>query len=315
MKSIEPILSVVVVTYNQLAFLRQTIESIAKQKTSYFFEIIVADDCSTDGTREYCESLRSTDGFEFKYVRMAKNGGITANCNSGLSYVQGKYLTVIGGDDLFLSSKIQTHVDYMENNPDVVISYHPVDIFNSTTDETILLTNQSSVDTPLSVLGIIKLCIPGTVSVFVRADALPAGGFDTRLPTVSDWLYYIEVAAKGRVGFFDKVLARYRKHNNQASARTYELLAESLKNLDLAKEKLPMLRGIDDAIAYGKARYILGEAYRRYIVGDAVLARRLIHDALSYKKTLPAYVLFFVTYVPPVVFGGRSIKRIIKRLF
>lgn len=310
-----PVLSVIVITFNQLDFLKQTIDSIARQETQYFFEIIVADDCSTDGTREYCETFAGTDRFDFKYARMEKNGGITANCNFGLSQARGKYVTVIGGDDLFLPSKIQTHVDYMEAHPSVVISYHPVDIFNSETDETILLTNQSRADTPLNVLEIIRLCIPGSVSVVVRASALPTEGFDKRLPVVSDWLYYIEVAAKGEVGFFQKTLARYRKHGNQASARTYDLLEESLMNLDLAKEKLPMLAGIDEAISIGKSRYILGEAYRQLARGHKANSRALVRRAMSYKKSLAAYGLLAASYVGSSLVSGASVRSFMKRIF
>ncbi|MDQ3060466.1 MAG: glycosyltransferase [Pseudomonadota bacterium] len=315
MENKQPVLSVIVITFNQLHFLKQTIDSIAQQDTQYFFEIIVSDDCSTDGTREYCESFAGNDRFNFKYARMEKNGGITANCNFGLRQIRGKYVTVIGGDDLFLPSKIQLHVAYMEAHPEITISYHPVDIFTSETDETILLTNQSRVDTPLSVLEVIKLCIPGSVSVLVRSTALPAGGFDMRLPVVSDWLYYIEVAAKGEVGFFQKTLARYRKHGNQASSKTYELLEESLRNLDLAKEKLPMLEGIEDAISIGKSRYILGEAYRQLVKGDKKLSRHLIYRAMSYKKNIAAYGLLAASYVGFSVMKGSSVRAFMKRIF
>lgn len=315
MKNNQPVLSVIVITFNQLHFLRQTIDSIARQNTEYFFEIIVSDDCSTDGTREYCESFAGTDRFYFKYVRMERNGGITANCNLGLSQARGKYVTVIGGDDLFLPSKIQVHVDYMEKHPEVTISYHPVDIFNSETGETILLTNQSQADTPLSVLEIIRLCIPGSVSVVVRASALPVDGFDMRLSVVSDWLYYIEVAAKGEVGFFPKTLARYRKHGNQASARTYDLLEESLRNLDLAQEKLPMLQGIEDAILIGKSRYILGEAYRQLASGNKVNSRNLVRRAMSYKKSVAAYGLLAASYMGASVVTGVYVRAFMKRIF
>jgi glycosyltransferase involved in cell wall biosynthesis len=317
MQSKRPILSIIVITFNQLTFLKQTIESIVKQETDYFFELIIADDCSTDGSQEYCESLGATDKYFYQYVRMGENGGITANCNLGLSKARGKYVTLIGGDDLFLPLKIQTHVDYMEANPSKVISYHPVKIFDSITGSTILLTNQSKVDTPLNVLEIIKLCIPGSVSVLARSDAIPAGGFDKRLPMVSDWLYYIEIAAKGDVGFFDKTLACYRKHGNQASGRTYELLSESLRNLDFAKEKLPMLNGIDEAIRVGKSRYILGEAYRQLVSGDHARARLLIHDSLKFRRTVSAYGLLWATY--PYMGGAlakmSTIRRLMKRIF
>ncbi len=317
MKDNKPILSVIVITYNQLEFLKQTIESIVLQDTNYFFELIVADDCSTDGTQEYCKTVPRTERHEFKYIRMRENGGITANCNSGLTHATGKYVTLIGGDDLFLATKIQTHVDYMELNPDVVISYHPVDIFDSRSDATLLLTNQTRADTPMTVLEIIKICIPGSVSVLVRASALPGGGFDTRLPVVSDWLYYIEIAAKGKVGFVNKTLARYRKHGNQASGRTYELLNESLLNLDLAKEKLPTLNGIDAAIRVGKSRYILGEAYRQFVLGNTEKARSLINEALRHKKTISAYGLLIATYL--FVGGALAklsiVRKVIKRIF
>lgn len=310
-----PALSVVVITFNQIEFLKQTIESIAQQNTDFRFEIIISDDCSTDGTRAYCESYQSNNKFDFKYVCTAQNGGITANCNSGLKHANGRYVTVIGGDDLFLPLKIQKHVEYMDNHPEITLSYHPVDIFNSETDKTILLTNQSKVDTPLNVLQIIKLCIPGSVSVVVRASDLPAGGFDERLPVVSDWLYYIEVAAKGRVGFIPHTLARYRKHGNQASFRTYELLDESLKNLDIAKQKLPLLVGIDDAIAIGKSRYILGEAYRQLIVGRKTESRNLIKRAISLKKTVAAYGLLCASYTGISLLRVSVVRTFLKRIF
>lgn len=315
MENSRPALSVVVITFNQLEFLKETIDSIARQNTDFRFEIIISDDCSTDGTRAYCESYQSNSKFDFKYVRTAQNSGITANCNSGLKHVNGRYVTVIGGDDLFLPSKIQKHIEYMESHPEVTISYHPVDIFDSETDKTILLTNQSKVDTPLNVLQIIELCIPGSVSVVVRASDLPAGGFDERLPVVSDWLYYIEVAAKGKVGFIPQTLARYRKHGNQASSKTHELLDESLKNLDIAKQKLPTLDGIDDAIAVGKSRYILGEAYRQLMNGHKTESRKLIMRAISIRKTAAAYGLLCASYSGTSLFRGSIVRTFLKKIF
>lgn len=310
-----PVLSVIVITYNQVELLKETIASIATQVTGYFFEIIVSDDCSTDATQSYCEGVASTDAYDFKYVRTDRNGGITANCNFGMSRAVGKYISLIGGDDLFLPGKIEKHVAYMELNSGVTISYHPVDVFKSDTNETLFLTNQTRADTPLSCLEIVRLCIPGAVSVVVRGNAVPAGFFDVRLPTVSDWLFYIEVAAKGEVGFFPETLARYRKHGNQASFRTYELLAESLQNLDLAKEKLPTFPGIDEAIATGKSRYVLGEAYRQLMSGDRAQARQLVYIGMSFRRSMSAYGLLVLTFMgSPAITLARMLKSFLKRM-
>jgi glycosyltransferase involved in cell wall biosynthesis len=234
-----------------------------------------------------------------KYLQLEKNSGITANSNQGIQHSQGKYFALIGGDDVFLSDKIQIQTQFMEENPDVTISYHPVDIFESETNKTLIITNQTKVDTPQSLHELAQICIPGSVSVMVRSDALPEGGFDSRLPTVSDWLFYIEVAAKGKIGFINQTLARYRKHGNQASFRTYQLLEESLYNLDLAAEKLGNIEGLDLSIKKGKARYLAGEAFRQLMSGNRNIAHQLLLRANHY-NTRPLYLLAIVFSKIPI---------------
>jgi glycosyltransferase involved in cell wall biosynthesis len=251
-----------------------------------------------------------------KYLRLEKNSGITANANQGIQFGRGKYFALIGGDDLFLPDKLQLQTSYMENNPEVTISFHPVDIFDSASNATLHLTNQTSVDTPLTLHHLMRICIPGAVSVMVRRDAIPEGGFDVRLPTVSDWLFYIEVAAKGHIGFISDVLARYRKHGNQASFRTYELLEESLLNLDYAMEKLgPLAEGLSVPVKQGKARYLSGEAFRQLTSGNRIIARKLLKKALK-MEFRPIFIGgLMVAYLPisPSLF--QKIKSCAKKYF
>jgi glycosyltransferase involved in cell wall biosynthesis len=313
---INPLITVAVITYNQKDLLKETLDSILAQETEFTFEVLICDDASTDGTEFMCRELEARSKGWVKYLRLEKNSGITANANQGIQYGKGKYFALIGGDDLFLPNKLQIQASYMEDNPQVSISYHPVDIFDSSTNATLFLTNQTSVDTPLTLSHLIRMCIPGAVSVMVRRDAIPEGGFDVRLPTVSDWLFYIEVAAKGQLGFIPELLARYRKHGNQASFRTYELLEESLLNLDLAKIKLGSNQvGIDEAIRDGKARYLAGEAFRQLTSGNRENARSLFQ--MANKEVLSLIYLggLISTYcpIPPTVF--KKVKYLLKRYY
>lgn len=292
-----PILTVAVITYNQRDLLKETLNSILSQETEYSFEIAICDDASTDDTEAMCLEYQSANHGRVKYLRLEKNSGITANSNLGLQNCKGKYFALIGGDDLFLPGKIQKQISFMEKNPGVTISYHPVEIFDSSSGKTLLLTNQSSMDTPKTLLALARICIPGSVSVMVRGDAVPEGGFDRRLPTVSDWLFYLEVASKGEIGFLPQSLARYRKHGNQASFRTLELLEESLSNLDYAKQKLGPIPGLDEAILQGKARYLSGEAFRQLISGSKKNARLMFTkaQALHFKYIIAfAYIMTFI---------------------
>lgn len=313
---LNPLITVAVITYNQKDLLRETLDSILAQETEFTFEVLVCDDASTDGTEIMCRELEVRSKGLVKYLRLEKNSGITANANQGIQYGKGKYFALIGGDDLFLPNKLQIQAAYMEANPQVSISYHPVDIFDSSTNATLFLTNQTSVDTPLTLFHLIRMCIPGAVSVMVRRDAIPEGGFDVRLPTVSDWLFYIEVAAKGRIGFIQETLARYRKHGNQASSRTYELLSESLLNLDLAKIKLGCNQvGLDEAVKDGKARYLSGEAFRQLVSGNRENARSLFQMANNEMFRLIYLGGLISTYfpIPPSVF--KKVKYLLKRYF
>lgn len=310
-----PFVTVAVITYNQKDLLKETLESILSQETEYTFEVLICDDASTDGTEAMCQNYESEYGSKVKYLRMQSNSGITANSNQGIQYGKGKYFALIGGDDLFLPKKIQLQTSYMENNPAVSISYHPVDIFDSASDKTLLITNQTPVDTPKTLLELVRMCIPGSVSVMVRRDAIPNGGFDTRLPTVSDWLFYIEVAAKGKIGFLPETLARYRKHGNQASFRTYELLNESLLNLDLAEQKLGPLPGLSDAIRQGKARYLSGEAFRQLMSGNRVIARHLLKKAIAQSLRLIYFLGVVLTFMPLPVAVFKRLRYFLKRFY
>ncbi len=285
-KEINPVVTIAIITYNQKELLRETIESILAQKTEYSYEILICDDASTDDTASMCLEYQANHNGLIKYLRLEKNSGITANSNQGIKYGKGKYFALIGGDDLFLPNKIQVQTKYMEENPEVTISYHPVDIFDSASNKTLLITNQTKVDTPRTLHELVQICIPGSVSVMVRNDALPECGFDNRLPTVSDWLFYIEVAAKGKIGFIPETLARYRKHGNQASFRTFELLEESLSNLDLAAEKLSYIKDLSFSIKKGKARYLAGEAFRQLMSGNRILANELLTRANTQQPSM-----------------------------
>ncbi len=314
-KEFTPLVTIAVVTYNQKLFLIETLDSILKQKTNYAYDIVVCDDASTDGTQDLCLLYQEKYPGKFRYKRLEKNSGITANCNQGVIYCKGKYLALIGGDDLFLDGKIQKQTQFMEDNPNVTISYHPVDIFDSSTNKTLFLTNQTNIDTPRNILELARVCIPGSVSVMVRKDALPSGGFDNRLPTVSDWLFYLEVAAKGNIGFLPETLARYRKHGNQASFRTYELLKESLLNLDLALEKIGSITGLETAIAQGKARYIRGEAFRQLSNNHRDVARMLLREANMYEYKIGTKLGLLISYIPYIPIVLKKSKALLKKIF
>jgi len=117
-------LTVLVITYNHRLSLRQALESVLEQKTSFPFIVHVLDDASTDGTSEIVREFgeRFSDRV-IPFVR-STNGGV-ANVREGLSRITTKYYAVLEGDDRWCDeNKLQIQVDILEANPDCTVCGH-----------------------------------------------------------------------------------------------------------------------------------------------------------------------------------------------
>lgn len=219
MNNTYPLVSVAIITYNQKEYLRECIESCLVQDYPNF-EIVIADDCSTDGTQDMLREYEAAYPSKFILRLAEKNQGITPNSNAAHFACSGKYIAWMGGDDLMLPGKITKQVEFMENNPDCTICYHNLDVFDSKTNKTLYFFNDK-----LKLNGNIKTAIRygtfnGACSNIVRAEKTPVHGFDNRLPVASDWLYWVETLSNGgTINYIDDVLGRYRRHSNNITRK------------------------------------------------------------------------------------------------
>lgn len=217
----KPLVSVMVVTYNQENFIRECLDSILIQDYENI-EIVVADDCSTDGTREILKEYKNKYPNKFVLKFADKNQGITKNSNLALFACSGKYICTLGGDDVFLLGKISKQVEFMEKNPKCAISYHNVEVFDSDTNKTMFYYNDRQ---KIIKNGTIRELIKHgpsncALSNMVRKDSIPKFGFAEILPVASDWMFYIDVLANGgTIDYIDEVLGRYRRHANNITKK------------------------------------------------------------------------------------------------
>lgn len=207
--------SVCIITYNQKYFIRETLNSVLNQDYENI-EIVVADDGSTDGTAEIILEYEKNNPGKIVPLVGGANLGITGNSNRGLKACQGKYIAILGGDDLMLAGKISIQVKYMESNPGCSICYHNLDVFDNKTGNTLYLYNDVNKSYSGDVCGIIKYgTVNGASSTMVRRSNIPPHGFDERLPVASDWGFWIETLlnGNGEIFYINKVLGRYRRHD------------------------------------------------------------------------------------------------------
>ena len=112
------LITVCLITYNQNKFIAKALESIAAQKTNFDFDILIADDCSSDGTKEKILAF-SKNKPNTSLILQERNVGPGKNFIDLISTPKTKYIAYLEGDDFWSNPfKLQKQVDYLEANPD-----------------------------------------------------------------------------------------------------------------------------------------------------------------------------------------------------
>ena len=125
--------SVYCVTYNHEKYIRDALDGILNQKTSFTWKLIIFDDASTDGTteivreyeRKYPEKIITLIQKENQY---SKGNNIQKII---IPYLKGKYIATCEGDDYWIDEyKLQKQYDFLENHFDFIGCYHNIDVIN-----------------------------------------------------------------------------------------------------------------------------------------------------------------------------------------
>ena len=104
-------------TYNHAPYLRQAVESVLSQQTSFDFELVLGEDCSTDGTAELCREYAAKYPGRVRLVTGARNVGWRANYRRTFEACRGKYVAYCDGDDWWCDlRKLQMQADLMESH-------------------------------------------------------------------------------------------------------------------------------------------------------------------------------------------------------
>ena len=127
MKSIETevMVSICCVTYNHEKYIAQAIEGYLMQQTSFKFEILIGEDCSTDNTKKIVEEYVLKHPDKIKLITSESNVGVHNNAVRVNKEVKGKYLTQCDGDDYWTDPlKLQKQVDFLEQNQEYIMCCH-----------------------------------------------------------------------------------------------------------------------------------------------------------------------------------------------
>lgn len=256
------LVSVAVITFNQKDYIGECLDSALRQ-TYRPLEIIVADDGSSDGTRDIILRYAADHPGVVIPVFAPANAGVTANSTAAHQACTGKYIAWLGGDDIMADDKIARQVAVMEADDRIAVCYHDLDVFDSATDAS--LRRFSEMNQPRE--GGIETAIRygtfnGGSATMVRRASAPEC-YDARIPVASDWLYWVEcLQGGGRMVYINAVLGRYRRHTRNVTAETSAtrlLLLDHLMTCAIILVRMPCYAG---EVSHSTARLLVSLARR-----------------------------------------------------
>lgn len=205
------------------------------QKTTFPFEYIIGEDCSTDGTMAIVKEYAQKYPDVIRVVTDDVNVGMRANGLRCIERCRGRYMAICEGDDWWTDPyKLQKQVDFLESHPDHVMcstSYSSYRMKDGLVKEGI----KDGPGKDITLSRLMKKNTIGTLTVLYRSDVLARFEKDVR-PSMPDfrmgditlWLYMAHI---GKIRELGCTTAMYRVLENSAShshdfTRQYEFFVE-----------------------------------------------------------------------------------------
>lgn len=208
----QPLVTVIIPAYNHEHYIADAMDSVFQQ-TYQPIEVIVIDDESKDGTR--AEIVKLKKKYQFRYIENKKNLGLTKSLNKALGFSNGKYISILAGDDIWMSEKTALQVEFMENNADVAACSGNVskidkdgNPYRPYTDRKVSEIEYRTFDECMQ----LKARFPAIVAL-VRKKALDdVGGYDERF-VMEDMPLWLKLTDAGwKLSVLTFMLGAYRVH-------------------------------------------------------------------------------------------------------
>lgn len=220
----DPLVSVVIPTYNYGHFIDEAVQSVLNQSFRDF-EIIVVDDGSTDNTN----ALLARHSEHIRYVRQT-NSGVSAARNRGIKEARGKFIAFLDADDYWLPEKLLEQLKVFDDHPDVGMVYSLFYFFESETHSIIGYKPIIECHRGFVLKEMFVSCMVGSPTPLIKRKVFDeVGPFKEELRGTEDYEMWLRICAHYKLDFVPKYLAMYRVHSStQADTKTLDKWAEQL---------------------------------------------------------------------------------------
>ncbi len=227
------LISVIMSNYNTPEeYLHNAIESILSQTYSDF-EFIIVDDCSTDNSLEIIKSYKDS---RISIIKNEVNMGITKSLNRALAVSKGEFVARMDADDICLPERFEKQVEYLKQNPDVIVCGTWVELFGDGAD--VYNEKYSCKILPEKETLQINLLFGNHTNIIH-----PTAMFNHRLLKennitynenyiyAQDYRMWVDCSQKGELANIPEILFKYRIHNKAVSSDKKDVQNECAKNI------------------------------------------------------------------------------------
>jgi glycosyltransferase involved in cell wall biosynthesis len=206
--------SVLILTYNQQKYISDAIESALMQKTTFDYEILIGEDCSTDSTRKIVCEYAARNPSKIRPLLHSFNVGGLANIQQLLAESCGEFVNLLEGDDYWTCpGKLQKQVEFLDQHPECSLCFHNA-LRMYEDEDRVPLPYNSADQKPISTLAdlwqydFIATC----TAMFRKSSARSLPGWYFTLPLGGDWALWMLCSEHGDIGYIDEMMAVYRIH-------------------------------------------------------------------------------------------------------
>ena len=231
-----PLISIITPSYNQGAFIAETIESVISQAGDFNLEYIIMDGGSTDNSVEiikgYAERLQQGSwpvccrSITFHWSSETDKGQTDALAK-GFAKATGDIFAWLNSDDTYLPGALQRVTDYFNSHPETALLYgdaHYID-----TESRVISRYQTDEFDLLRLASSNIICQP---AAFFRSNAFRAvGGLNEQLNFVMDYDLWIRLGKHGHCTYLPELLATYRLHEASKTINSSFLIKNSKESL------------------------------------------------------------------------------------
>lgn len=206
----EPLVSVCLITYNHCQFIKQAIDGVLMQKVNFDWEFIIADDYSTDGTRDIIKEYAKKFPSLIRLILQEKNVGAGKNWMDLMASPKGKYVAYLEGDDYWThQDKLQIQLDILEKNLNCILSFHKTIIYHQHINYYEVQSNIPHNYKIYTSYDLMKENFINSSSIMFKNGIINIPSSFLNYP-VGDYPFYIILSLYGKIHYTDKCMSVYR---------------------------------------------------------------------------------------------------------